>query len=267
MEFENYELVEIGTEWIIFSWHLLTCLHKQRKILYFFYITFFPHGIILSGLKIFFSHQSVRRILQKWLRGDRCQQENRVNRKPHELCYVSRNHAVLNICVHLFPGLPGGCLPDSLSKSCCSNTLSAELSPCWLLVCSPGYSFVFKLLNTDLLFVDLSLFLKWGKPLMDSGILPARLLYTFLAELTFWSCFKGPVQEDYIQKIHLPAYSLEFYADGRSLHIFNSDGSCATKIPLIRAGVSYMWCCALVSAYLVASTWLRATISTWQHLS
>lgn len=34
---------------------------------------------------------------------------------------------------------------------------------------------------------------------------------------------------------------MKFYGDGISLHIFDRDGTCVTKIPHIRAGVSSMY--------------------------
>lgn len=36
-------------------------------------------------------------------------------------------------------------------------------------------------------------------------------------------------QEDCTDEIQLPTHSLKFYGDGRVLHTFNRDGSCATK--------------------------------------
>lgn len=53
-------------------------------------------------------------------------------------------------------------------------------------------------------------------------------------------------QEYYVQEIQLLAHYLNFYGDGKFLHIFDHDVSCATIIPRIRArvsGVNVLQCC------------------------
>lgn len=87
------------------------------------------------------------------------------------------------------------------------------------------------------------------KPTLIFVFFRAKPLQNVTSRVRYRSSYLSVHQEGYTQKIQHSAHSLKLYGDGKVLHKFDCDGSCATQIPRIRTVCD--------AVYLYAPTWLR----------